>query len=73
LSRGASDGLSVVRTVISAMNITPDRSPGMRPATNSVLIETSIIRPKTMSSTLGGMSEPSVPAAATEPAASEGA
>ena len=53
-------------------NISAERTPGTMPATKRVLMETSIIRPKTMKRTLGGMSEPSVPAAATLPVASEG-
>ncbi len=42
-------------------------SPGMSPARNSFPIDCSVMIPKTISVTLGGMSTPSVPTVATIP------
>src|SRR6218665_3918924 len=58
--------------VMQPMKTSADRMPGTTPAMNRREIETSAMMPKMIIRIEGGISEPSVPAEATQPVASAG-
>ncbi len=70
--RGPSSGLSVVHIRMVIIKRTVKRRPGRSPAIKSLPMDCSVCMPYTMNITLGGISIPRLPPAATTPVASSG-